>query len=167
MLTGPMDYTPGGFGNSSREEFAARDVRPMVQGTRAHQLAMYAVYQSPFQMVSDSPEAYKDQPAFEFIRAAPANWDETRVLNGMPGEFITVARRRGTEWFLGAMTDWTARELDLPLSFLGAGKYRAEIYQDSGAAKNVAITKAEVDRSGHLTAKMAAGGGYAVRFVKM
>jgi alpha-glucosidase len=167
MLTGPMDYTPGGFGNTARSEFQARDTRPMVQGTRAHQLAMYAVYQSPFQMVSDSPDAYRDQPAFEFIKAAPATWDETRVLNGMPGEFITIARRHGTEWFLGAMTDWTARELDLPLTFLGSGKYRAEICQDSGAPKNVAITKQEVDRTTHLKAKMSEGGGYAVRFVKL
>ena len=166
MLTGPMDYTPGGFNNVSRTEFVGRDIRPMVQGTRAHQLAMYAVYQSPFQMVSDAPDAYKDQPAFEFIKAAPATWDETRVLNGVPGEYITVVRRRGTEWFLGSMTDWSARELDIPLSFLGGGKYRAEIYQDSGAPKNVQITKQEVDRTMHLKAKMAEGGGYAVRFVK-
>jgi alpha-glucosidase len=167
MLTGPMDYTPGGFGNSSRAEFAARDLRPMVQGTRSHQLAMYAVYQSPFQMVSDSPDAYRDQPAFEFIKAAPATWDETRVLNGVPGEYITIARRHGTDWFLGALTDWTARELDLPLTFLGSGKYTAEIYQDSGAPKNVSVTRLEVDRNTHLKPKLAEGGGYAVRFVKM
>lgn len=167
MLTGPMDYTPGGFNNASRADFEPRDIRPMVQGTRAHQLAMFAVYQAAFQMVSDSPEAYKDQPAFGFIKSAPATWDETRVLDGLPGEFITIVRRRGTEWFLGAMTDWTPRTLDIPLTFLGPGKYRAEIYQDSGVPKNVAITKQEVDRTLHLRPKLLEGGGYAVHFVKL
>lgn len=166
MLTGPMDYTPGGFNNTSRTDFEPRDLRPMVQGTRAHQLAMYVVYQAPFQMVSDSPDAYKDQLAFEFIKSAPATWDETRVVDGAPGEFITIARRRGADWFLGAMTDWTSRTFDIPLSFLGPGKYQAEIYADSGAPKNVAITRQEVDRTMHLRPKLAEGGGYAVRFVK-
>ena len=89
------------------------------------------------------------------------------MLDGLPGEFITIVRRRGTEWFLGAMTDWTPRTLDIPLTFLGPGKYRAEIYQDSGVPKNVAITKQEVDRTLHLRPKLLEGGGYAVHFVKL
>jgi len=91
MLTGPMDYTPGGFDNVTKDEFEPRQEHPMVMGTRAHQLAMYAVYEAPFQMVSDHPAAYKDQPAFEFIKRVPATWDETKVLNGDPGEYVTVA----------------------------------------------------------------------------
>jgi alpha-glucosidase len=103
MLAGRMDYTPGGFNNVTREEFEARSVKPMVMGTRAHQLAMYAIYESPFQMVSDYPGAYKDQPAFEFIQHVPASWDETHVLNGEPGQYITIARRAGDVWYLGSV----------------------------------------------------------------
>lgn len=169
MLAGPMDYTPGGFDNVTRDEFVARTPQAMVMGTRAQQLAMYAVYEAPFQMVSDTPSAYEDQPAFDFIKHSPATWDETRVLNGLPGEYITVARRSGDQWFLGSMTNWQARQIDLPLTFLGSGRYTAEIYADAEDAdrypKNVRVFKQVVDRTMHLTAKLAEGGGYAVRFV--
>ena len=110
----------------------------MVMGTRAHQLAMYAVYGAPIQMVSDSPAAYKNQPAFDFIKAVPATWDETRVLNGVPGEYVTMARRHGKDWYLGSMTNWTPRSLDLPLTFLSEKSYTAEIYQDAKDAAPVA-----------------------------
>ena len=168
MLAGPMDYTPGGFDNVTKAEFVARTQAPMVMGTRAHHLAMYAVYESPLQMVSDHPSAYEGQPAFEFIKSVPATWDETRVLNGEPGEYITIARRRGNEWFLGSMTNWTPRQLDLALTFLGAGRYTAQIYADAADAdrfpKNVVIEKQQVDSSTHLKVQLAPAGGYAVRF---
>jgi alpha-glucosidase len=169
MLAGAMDYTPGGFENTTNDEFVARNERPMVMGTRAHQLAMYVVYLAPFQMVSDDPLAYRDQPSFRFIEDVPATWDETRVLNGQPGEFITMARRRGREWFLGSMTNWTARELEVPLSFLGEGRYRAEIYADADDAgrlpKNTSIRTQEVTGATRLKVRLAPGGGLAVRFV--
>jgi alpha-glucosidase len=164
-----MDYTPGGFDNVTESDFVPRSLHPMVMGTRAQQLAMYVVYQAPFQMVSDSPKAYEDQPAFEFIKHAPATWDETKVLNGQPGEYLTVVRRSGHDWFLGSMTNWNARELDLPLNFLGAGRYTAEIYADAPDAgqypKGVSIQKKIVERGTRLAVKLAPGGGYAVRFV--
>jgi alpha-glucosidase len=106
MLAGPMDQTPGAFDNSTREEFMPRMESPMVMGTRAHQLAMYAIFQCAFQMVSDVPYAYDNQPSFQFIKDMPATWDETRVLNGRPGVYITVARRHGKEWFLGSLNNW-------------------------------------------------------------
>ncbi len=169
MLGGLMDYTPGGFENTTKAGFEARGRAPMVMGTRAHHLAMYAIYEAPIQMVSDHPAAYKDQPAFEFIKAVPSSWDESKVLNGLPGEYITMARRRGKEWFLGSMTNWAPRELDVPLSFLGSGKYRAEIYADAEDAdrlpKNVSIVKRSVDHTMRLRVNMAPGGGCAVRFV--
>lgn len=169
MLAGPMDYTPGGFDNVTRDDFTPHSPHTAVMGTRAQQLAMYAIYDAPFQMVSDTPSAYKDQPAFEFIKHAHATWDETHVLNGRPGEYITTVRRSGNEWFLGCMTNWTAREVDLPLTFLDAGRYTAEIYADAEDAdrypRNVRITRQTVDRTKHLKAKLATGGGYAVRFV--
>ncbi|HEY7304077.1 MAG TPA: glycoside hydrolase family 97 protein [Bryobacteraceae bacterium] len=168
MLAGPMDYTPGGFDNVTEADFVARAPHPMVMGTRSAQLAMYVVYEAPFQMVSDTPKAYQDQPAFDFIRHAPATWDETKVLDGLPGEFIIMARRKGDEWFLGAMTSWTAREMDVPLTFLGSGRYTAEIYADAPDAsqypKSVSIRKQAVDRGTKLAIKMAPGGGLAIRF---
>lgn len=171
MLVGPMDYTPGGFDNVTQEEFVGRNQKPMVMGTRAHQLAMYAIYESPFQMVSDYPHAYQDQPAFGFIKATPPTWDETRGLNGEPGEYVTVARRRGREWFLGSMTNWTPRQLDIPLSFLGPGEYTAKIYADESDSdkypKDVSIREQKVDRNTHLKAALAPGGGLAVEFVPL
>jgi alpha-glucosidase len=167
MLGGLMDYTPGGFNNVTKTEFEARGSKPMVMGTRAHHLAMYAIYEAPIQMVSDDPAAYEDQPSFQFIKDAPASWDETRVLDGAPGEYITMARRRGGEWFLGSMTNWMPRQIDIPLTFLGDGKYRAEIYADADDAdrfpKNTSITRRIVDRNSRLTAHLAPAGGYAVR----
>ncbi|MDF1573502.1 MAG: glycoside hydrolase family 97 catalytic domain-containing protein, partial [Bacteroidales bacterium] len=94
MLQGYMDYTPGGFNNVTKEEFVPRRNKPMVMGTRAHHLAMYVVYESPIQMVSDHPGAYKGEPSFQFIKDVPASWDETKVLNGIPGEYVTIARRK-------------------------------------------------------------------------
>ena len=171
MLAGPMDYTPGGFENVTRDAFMARNLHPMVMGTRAQQLALYVIYQAPFQMVSDWPKNCQDQPAFAFIEHVPASWDETRVLNGLPGEYITMARRKGREWFLGSITNWSARELEAPLTFLGSGRYRAEIYQDAEDAaeypKNVSIQKQTVDPHTRLRIRMAPGGGYAVRFVPL
>jgi alpha-glucosidase len=169
MVAGPLDYTPGGFNNVTEDEFIGRDVSPMIMGTRAQQLALYVVFQTPFQMVSDSPQAYLDQPAFQFIRDVPTAWDVMRVLNGDPGEYVTIARSHGKEWYLGSITNWTPRELHVPLNFLGAGRYTAEIYQDASDAgtnpKNVSIKKQSVRNSETLTLKLAAGGGCAIRFV--
>ncbi len=169
MLAGPMDYTPGSFHNVMRDEFVPRMESPMTMGTRAHQLAMYAVYQAAIQMVADWPKVYEGQPAFEFIRNTPATWDETRVLNGRPAEFITITRRHGKEWFLGSLTNWDARQLNLPLDFLGAGEFTATIYSDAPDADKhpeiVQVEKKVVTRASHLEAKLAPGGGYAVRFV--
>ncbi|MBN9658811.1 MAG: glycoside hydrolase family 97 protein [Acidobacteria bacterium] len=167
MLTGLMDYTPGGFENATKAGFLPRGRAPMVMGTRAHHLAMYAIYDAPVQMVADSPAAYKDQPSFQFIKSVPAAWDESKVLAGSPGEFIVMARRHGNEWFLGAMTNWTQREVEIPLSFLPAGAFTAEIYADAADSatlpKNISIRKQAVDRAKTLKLTMAPGGGYAAR----
>lgn len=169
MLAGPMDYTPGGFYNVTREEFEPRmEQQPMVMGTRAHHLAMYVVYEAPFQMVSDHPGAYENQPSFQFIKDVPTSWDETRVLNGMPGEYVTIARRKGEEWFLGSMTDWTSRQIELTLGFLGEGNYDAEIYMDAPDAdhfpKHLVISDITVSKNRKLNIQLAPGGGYAARF---
>jgi alpha-glucosidase len=167
MLAGPMDYTPGGFNNVTHEEFEPRMTKPEVQTTRAHALALYAIFESPFQMVADYPEAYKDQKDFEFIKAAPTVWDETRVIGGKPGEYIAVARRQGREWFVGAVTGTHPREIDLPMEFLGRGGFTAEIYSDAADAaanpKHTAIEQKRVDATTLLHVKMAPSGGAAIR----
>jgi alpha-glucosidase len=169
MVAGPLDYTPGGFNNVTEDEFVGRDTSPMIMGTRAQQLALYVVFQTPFQMVSDSPQAYSHQPEFQFIRDVPAQWDSMHVLNGEPGEFVTIARSHGRDWYLGSMTNWTPRVLHVPLDFLGAGSYIAQVYQDGADAgthpKHVTISRQVVHKGEQLTLRLASGGGCAIRFI--
>ncbi len=169
MLAGPMDYTPGGLNNVTRENFAPSTTPPTVMGTRAHQSALYVVFESELQMVADYPDSYEGQKELEFLKAVPTSWDETRVLNGAPSKYITMARRRGNEWFVGSITDWDARELDAPLSFLGSGAYDAEIYSDGPNAaaqpKDSVVEKRRVNAQTVLKLKLAPGGGSAIRLV--
>jgi alpha-glucosidase len=168
MLAGPMDYTPGCFNNATREQFEPRNIRPMCQGTRANQLAMYVVYLSPLEMLSDYPEDYIGQPGFEFLEKVPTVWDETRVLNGEPSQYITIARRHGNQWFLGSMTNWTPRDLNVPLSFLGPGEWNAQVFADGPDAdqdaKSLSIQTRRVTAKDALPLHLASGGGAAVNF---
>src|SRR5262249_29202053 len=136
MIAGPMDYHLGGFRSAERDEFRPQNMKPSVLGTRCHHLAMYVVFENPMPMVCDAPTAYEGQPGFDFIRQVATSWDETRVLSAQVGNFIVVARRKSSIWYLGAMTDWTARVLEVPLSFLPSGKYRIERCSDFRAAKD-------------------------------
>ena len=167
MLAGPMDYTPGGFRNTTRDQFEPRDVRPEVMGTRAHQTALFVVFESPFEMVSDYPEAYAGQKELAFLSAVPTSWDETRVLNAKVGDYVTIARRRGAEWYIGSIAGWHGADLDIPLNFLGSGQYIAEIYSDApDATENPTHTTLEskpVSQSTVLKAKLVSGGGQAIR----
>jgi alpha-glucosidase len=169
LLAGPMDYTPGAFNNATEDGYVAQNSNPMAMGTRAQQLALYVIYQTPFQMVSDSPQMYAGQPAFQFIKDVPSAWDATRVINGRPGEFATIARKHGEEWYLGSMTNWSPRDVQVPLSFLGSGTFTAEIYEDGPDAatepKHVTIRKQSVHGSETLTLHLAPGGGCAIRFI--
>lgn len=169
MLAGPMDYTPGGFDNVTKADFEARNIGPSVMGTRVHQLALFVVFESPFQMVADHPAAYDGQKEMAFLDAVPTTWDETRVLNGRPARFITIARRKGREWYIGSITNWDPRELEIPLSFLGSGAYNAEIYSDGPNAatqpKESEVEKRKVDATTTLKLKLAPGGGAAIRIV--
>lgn len=168
MLAGPMDYTPGCFNNATPEQFQPRQVQPMCQGTRANQLAMYVVYLSPLEMLSDYPEDYVGQPGFEFLEKVPTVWDETRVLNGEPSQYITIARRHGDEWFLGSMTNSTSRALNIHLSFLGPGNWNAKVFADGSNAdqnaKDLSIQTKQVAASDTLPLHLAPGGGAAVIF---
>jgi len=168
MLAGPMDYTPGGFDNVTRAEFQPREIKPMVMGTRAHQLALYVVFDSPLMMASDYPEAYKGQKDFEFIKAVPSSWDETHVVDGKVGEFVTIARKKGADWYLGGITNWDSRDLSIPLKFLGPGEWVAEMYLDAPDAdvnpKHTVISQFRVFAATVLKVNLAPGGGVAVRF---
>ena len=164
MLAGPMDYTPGAFRTVLRKDFEPRVREPLAQGTRAHQLAMYVVYESPLQMLVDYPAAYRGQPGIEFLGRVPTSWEETRVLQGRVGEFITVARRSGTEWYVGSMTNWERRELSIPLRFLDPGHYRAEVFADvEGDPAGVRRQQLRVRSTDVVAARLAPGGGHAMR----
>ena len=165
MLAGPMDYTPGSFCNTTREQFRARNVSPMVMGTRAHNLAMYVVYQSALQMVSDAPDGIRSHRGSEFLKVVPASWDQTVGVDGAIGEYVVVARRKGRDWFIGAMTNSMARELAIPLSFLGEGQYEAQVFADGLDAAadptSIMIRQERLSASDTLPAKLAPAGGMA------
>ena len=171
MLAGPMDFTPGGFRNVTAGEFTPNMLRPRVMGTRCHQLAMFVVYESPLAMVCDDPAAYRGQPGLAFLQQVPTSWDETHVINGKIGQYITIARRSGTDWYLGAMTDRTPRKIRIPLAFLGRGQYEADIYQDGPDADRrpveVTIHRTNVAADSTLSVRLAEGGGLAVWFRKV
>jgi alpha-glucosidase len=166
MLAGPMDFTPGAMRNAARGKFKALDIAPMSQGTRAHQLAMYVVYESPLVMVSDYPEAYAGQPGLEFIERVPVVWDETKVVGGQPAKFVAIARKSGESWYLGAMTNWDARDLEVPLGFLGAGEYEAKVFADGPIAEadgtSLTVGTKQVTAGDKLALHLAPGGGAAV-----
>ncbi len=166
MLAGPMDYTPGAFGNVPRDQFVPRNLMPMAPNTRAHELALYVILESPLQMVSDYPEHYTGEHDFEFIKQVPTTWDEVRVIDGLPMQNITLARRSGNDWYIGSITNWDARDVKVPLSFLGEGKYTAEIYADAPDAgvnaTHTTFTRQPVDRGTVLDVHMVGGGGNAI-----
>jgi alpha-glucosidase len=162
MLTGPMDYTPGGFRNVTPQAFEVRAVMPLTQTTRGQALAMYVVYDSPLQMVSDDPSNYRGEPGFEFIRRVPTAWDETRFISGEPGEDIVLARRHGKAWYIGAMTGDQARTEKVSLGFLPAGRWRATIWQDGEVTRELRRTERTVTNKDQLSLSLAAAGGAAV-----
>jgi len=170
MLAGPMDFTPGGFRAISPAAFKPRNIAPFVMGTRAHQLAMLVVYESPLQFLCDSPASYRGQPGLDFLKVTPTTWDETLVLNGAIGEYVTIARRNGDRWFLGSMTNSEARELKVPLKFLGAGEYRVHIFRDAPESADspnwIHEETRQVSASGTLELKLAPAGGFAAYFEK-
>ena len=166
MLAGPMDYTPGAFGNTNLKNFVVRRVMPMGLGTRAQELALYVVFESPLEMVSDYPERYKGQSEFEFIKRVPSTWDEVHAIGGQPMEWVSLARRSGKDWYVGSLTDWDARDIKIPLSFLGDGEYEAEIYADAPdsaeEATHTTFSKQSVDKDTVLDVHMVSGGGNAI-----
>jgi alpha-glucosidase len=164
MLAGPMDYTPGGFRNTTPATYVQREVMPMTHTTRGQAIAQYVVYESPLQMVSDDPSAYANAAGFDFIKSVPTAWDETRFVGGTPDSCVVVARRKGKRWYLGAMTNEEARTVMVPLTFLGRGRFRATVWPDGAGPNEVDRTVREVRGGDMLTVKMSAGGGAAAIF---
>ncbi len=143
----------------------------MSQGTRCHQLAMFVVYESPLQMLCDSPSGYEREPeVIGFLSGVPTVWDETKPLDGRIGDFVALARRSGGDWYAAAMTDWSPRALDIPLDFLEDGSYEAEIFSDGPNvdryASDVRRDVRTLNRGERLRVELASGGGWVARFRK-
>ena len=166
MFLGPLDYTPGAMRNATKTTFAPIFGQPMALGTRCHQLAMYVVYEAPLQMLADTPSNYLREPeVMDFLGPVPTEWDDTKVLDARIADYIVVARRNGKDWWVGAMSDWTARDLDVDLSFLGDGSFSMDAYQDGvnadRAASDYRKSTSRVTKTDKLKIHLAPGGGWA------
>lgn len=168
MLAGPMDYTPGAMINAQEKNFREIFTRPMSMGTRCHQLAMYVVYESPLQMLADSPSHYlKEKECLEYLSGVPCVWDETHVLDARVADYILIARKSGEEWYMGAMTDGTSRELTADLGFLPEGEFEAAIFKDGlNAHRYGSDYKKEImslSNKDKLKIRLSPGGGWVAR----
>ena len=171
MLAGPMDYTQGAMRNAIRSNYFPVNSEPMSQGTRCHQLATYVIFESPLNMLCDNPSNYRrEAECTNFIADIPTVWDKTVALDGKVGEYVAIARQHGNDWYVGALTNWDARELTLDLSFLGEGNYTLELFKDGINADRAArdykkeVIPVPADRK--VTIKMAPGGGWAAKIYK-
>ena len=165
MLAGPMDYTPGAMMNAMKDSFFGNNDHPMSQGTRVHQMAMYTTFEAPLQMMADSPTKYmQNQECTDFIAQIPTTFDETVALDGKLGEYTVIARRKGSVWYVAAMTDWTARDLTISLDFIGEGQHTADIFADGVNAHKEATdykhTQQTVTSKDRLTVHLSSGGGW-------
>ncbi|MDR3653616.1 MAG: glycoside hydrolase family 97 protein [Paludibacter sp.] len=172
MMAGPMDYTPGAMRNANKTNYRPIEGMPMSMGTRCNQLAMYVVFDAPLQMLSDNPSTYmKEQECTDFISSIPTTFDETEALDGKVGEFTAIAHRKGDVWFIGAMTNWTERELTLDFSFLPKGNYQAVVFKDGvNADRDGTDYKKEtikIASGAKLSIHLAAGGGWAARIERI
>ena len=167
MLAGPMDYTQGAMLNGTKKTYHPSDVAPMSQGTRVHQLAEYVIFLSPLNMLCDSPMNYEANPeCTEFIAKIPTVWDETIPLKSVIGEYVAVARRHGSTWYVGAITNWTPRYLTLDLAPLKVGGRTATAFVDGVNADKFAQDykkkTLQIPENGQLPIHLAPGGGFAM-----
>ena len=166
MAAGPMDFTPGGMRNVQKDAWASEPAEPMTLGTRCNQMAMYVLYESPLQMLCDIPTHYiEEKECMEFLKDVPAVWQQTVALEGKVSEWAAMARQATDgRWYLGAMTDWTARELTVSLDFLSEGEHEMRVWKDGvnadRNAKDYQLETVRVKKGDKVTMKMAPGGGY-------
>jgi alpha-glucosidase len=169
FLAGPADFTPGGFLNRQPAQFQPQN-STLVQGTRAAELALTVVYESPLCCACDHPEHYRDQPGADFLKIVPTVWDETRVLDGAVGEHLVLVRQSGEEWFLGALTNSEPRELSVELDFLGPGRWKMRLWKDAADAhenaEHLATEERSVRAGDAVTLRLAPAGGCVARFQK-
>lgn len=166
LVAGPADYTQGAMRNATRSNYRAVNDEGMAQGTRCHQLAEYVIFDAPLSMLCDSPSNYMNEPeCTAWIAAIPTVWDETIALDGKVGEYVVQARRKGDVWYVGALNNWEARDLELDLSFLGTGK--AEVFADGVNAHRAArdYKRSFIDLDGGVVKiHLAPGGGWVLKF---
>lgn len=173
MAAGPMDYEPGLLDNATKQTFRPISGKVMSQGTRTQQLAMFLVYESPLQIFSGNPSQGLMEPAFmELLGSIPTTWDETIVMDGIVGEYILTARKKGNDWFIGGMSGWNGKSIsNMKLDFLDEGKYEATICEDGINAdlnaSDYLISKKELSRNDFLDVRMAKGGGWLMRLRKI
>lgn len=168
MVAGPMDYTPGAMKNANKENFRSVYSLPMSQGTRVHQLALYVLYEAPFNMLADNPTNYLEEAeSTAFIASVPTVFDETVALDGKVAEYAVIARRKEDNWYVGAITNWDARDIALDLSFLPEGNFEAEIFKDGINADRRGTDYireiVKVSSRDKIKLRMAPGGGWAAR----
>lgn len=166
-FAGPMDYTQGAMLNGTRSTYRPSNTEPMSQGTRCHQLAEYVVFLSPLNMLCDSPTHYDEEPeSTDFIAKIPTVWEETVALKSEVGEYVAVARRAGGKWYVGALTNWTPRDLTLDLTPLKAAGKTAVVFKDGANAEKFAQdyekTTVAIPADGKVTVHLAPGGGVAM-----
>ena len=172
QVAGPMDYTQGAMRNATKDNYRNVYNEAMSQGTRCRQLAEYVIFESPLNMLCDNPSNYKAEPeCTAFISSVPTVWDNTLSLNGEIGKYVTIARQKGDDWYVGSMTNWDAREMVIDLSFLGEGNFKGEVFKDGINADRVARDyKKEtinIPSDRKLPVSMAPGGGYVVKITKI
>jgi alpha-glucosidase len=171
FLAGPADFTPGGFVNRTAEQFQTRVSPAQVQSTRAGQLALFVAYDSPVMCVCDHPTNLRGQPGIDLLRTVPVVWDDTRVLSGVVGEHLVVARRSGADWYLGALNDSHSRVKSVKLDFLRDGRWKARWWRDapdsSEAATHLEVEDLDVTPDETLDLRMAPGGGAVIRFTRV
>ncbi len=171
MLAGAVDYTPGAMTNATKDYYRPNNNKPMSMGTRCHQLAMYTIFEAPLQMLADSPSAYMAEPeCTKYIASVPTVFDQTVALSGSVGEWVSIARRNGVNWYVGAMTSWQEREIEVDFSFLGDGEYSAEIFTDGinsdRDATDYKRQEVKVTKAMKMKFKLNSGGGLAMKLSK-
>lgn len=172
MAAGPMDYTQGAMRNAAKGCYAPINSEPMSQGTRCHQLGLYVILESPFNMLCDNPSNYmRETECLDFIAKIPTVWDDTKVLDGKIGEYIVTQRRSGNNFYVGGLTDWTPRDLAINFSFLGKGDYKATVFKDGKnahrAGRDYKKEELVVNASSTLNIHLAPGGGFAIKLEKI
>ena len=170
MVAGPLDYTQGAMRNANKKNYKPVYSEPMSQGTRSRQLAEYIIFESPLSMLCDSPTNYEKEPeCTRFIASIPTVWDNSLALNGEITRYLTIARQKGNEWYIGAINNWEQRAVELDLSFLGTGDFQAELFRDGVNAHKVAQDYKreiiDVPSNRKVTFPMAPGGGFIMRVI--